>query len=129
MRGYFFLAELFCQLLCLLLSGKNLFGYVTYSLSTVLSGVSVYSLQGSISSSCGMVKVGLLSAQQTLAGVKPSMGCTDWVHDDELFSIEVCLCEMHVGRLMHAGSFRDVIVWETFVKVDGMCDSCKNIRS
>ena len=92
-------------------------------------GVSVYSLQGSISSSCGTVKVGLLSAQQTLAGVNPSTGCTDWVRDDELFSVEVCLFEMHVGRLIRASSFRDVVVWDTFLKVDGMCDSCKNVRS
>ena len=76
-----------------------------------------------------MVKVGLPFAQQTLAGVKPSMGCMDWVHDDELFSFEVYSFKMHVGRLMHAGSFRDVVVWETFVKVDGMCNSCKNVRS
>ena len=74
-----------------------------------------------------MVKVGLLSAQQTLAGMKPSLGCTDWVRNDELFSVEVCSLEMHVGRLIHTGSFRDVVVWETFVKVDGMCDSCKNV--
>ena len=76
-----------------------------------------------------MVKVGLLFAWRMSAGVKPGMGCTDWVCDDELFSVEVCLFEMHVGRLMRAGSFRDVVVWETFVKVDGMCDSYKNVRS
>ena len=46
-----------------------------------------------------------------------------------LLSKTVDMTEMCVGRLMHASSFRDVVVWETFVKVDGMCDSCKNIRS
>ena len=76
-----------------------------------------------------MVKVGLLFAQQMLASMNPSVGCTDWVCDDELFSFEVRSFEIHVGRLMRTGSFRDVLVWETFVKVDGMCDSCKNIRS
>ena len=63
------------------------------------------------------------------ASVKPSVGCTDWVHDDKLFSFEVCSFEMCVGKLMHASSFRDFVVWEAFVKVDGMCDSCKNVRS
>ena len=64
-----------------------------------------------------MVKVGLLFAQRTLASVKPSVGCTDWVRDDELFSFEQCSFEIRVGRLMCTGSFRDV-VWEIFVKVD-----------
>ena len=73
-----------------------------------------------------MVKVGLLSAQRTSAGVKPSVGCTYWVHDGKLFSVEECLFEVCVGRLIHAGSFRDDVVWDTFVKVDGMCNSCKN---
>ena len=85
--------------------------------------------QGSVSNSCEMVKVGLLFAWQTLAGVKPGVGCVDWVHDDELFSVEVCSFEMHVKRLIHTSSYRDVVVWETFVKVDGMYDSCRNIRS
>ena len=60
---------------------------------------------------------------------EPSAGCTDWVRDDKLFSFKVCSFEMHVGRLIHTSSFRDVVVWETFVKVDGMCDSCRNVRS
>ena len=110
-------------------SGKNLFGCITYRLSSIFNGVSVYSLQGSISSSCETVKVGLLFTQWTLAGVKPSVGCTDWVCDDELFSFEMCSFEMHVGRLMCASSFRDVVVWETFLKVDGMCKSCRNVGS
>ena len=76
-----------------------------------------------------MVKVRLLSAWQTSASVKPSMDCTGWVHDDELFSVKVCSFETCVGRLMRTSSFSDVVVWETFVKVDGMCDSCKNVRS
>ena len=107
--------------------GKNLFGCITCRPSSVFNGVSVYSLHCSISSSYGMVKVGLLSAWRTLASVKPSAGCTDWVHDGELFSVEECSFEVRMGRLIHAGSFRDV-VWDAFVKVDGMCDSCKNVR-
>ena len=111
------------------MSDKNLFGYITFRPSSVFNGVSVYSLQGSISSSYRTVKVGLLSAWLTSVGVKPSVGFTGWVCDDDLFSVELCLFEMCVGRLMHTGSFRDVVVWETFVKVDGICDSCKNVRS
>ena len=111
------------------MSGKNLFGSVTCMPSSIFNGVSVYSLQGSISSNCEMVKVGLLFAQQTSAGVKPSIGCTNWVHDDELFSVKVCSFETCVGRLMRTSSFSDVVVWETFVKVDGMCNSCRNVRS
>ena len=29
----------------------------------------------------------------------------------------------------HAGSFKEVEVWDTFVKGDRMCKSCKNVRS
>ena len=52
-----------------------------------------------------MVKVGLLSAWQTSAGVKPSVGCTDWVHDDKLFSVEVCSFEMSCSEEFQGISF------------------------
>ena len=52
----------------------------------------------------------------------------DWVRDDMVFSVEECLLEVCVGRLICTGSFKDVVVWDTFVKVDGMCNSCKNLR-
>ena len=74
-----------------------------------------------------MVKVGSFCARQTSAGVNPSMGCTVWVHAVRLFSFEVYSFEMHVGRVIHAGSFSDVGVQETFVKVDGICDSCRKV--
>ena len=89
----------------------------------------MYFLQGSISNYCGTVKVGLLSARQTSASVKPKAGCTDWVHDDAVFSFKECSLGVHVGRLLCASSFKEVVVWDTFVKVDGMCDSCKNVSS
>ena len=53
----------------------------------------------------------------------------DCVHDDAVFSAEECLLEVLVGRLIHAGSFKEVVVLDTLVKVDGMCNSCKNVRS
>ena len=87
--------------------------------------MSVYSQQGSISNNCGTVRVGLFSAWQTLASVKAKAGCTDWVHDDSLVSFKGCSLGVHVGRLIDAGSFKEVEVWDTFVKVDGMCKSCK----
>ena len=111
------------------MSGRNLFGCITYRLSSIFNGVSVYSLQGSISNNCGTVQVGLLSAWQTSASVKPRVGCMDWVHDDTVFSVEECWLEVRVGRLICAGSFKEVVVWDTFMKEDRMCDSCKNIRS
>ena len=89
----------------------------------------MYLQQGSISNSCGTVKVGLSSAQQTSAGVKPKVGCTDWVCVDLVFSFKRCSLGVHVGRLIHTGSFKEVEVWDRFVKVDGMCESCKNVRS
>ena len=111
------------------MSGRNLLGCVMYRPSNIFNGVSVYSLQGFISNNCGTVKVGLFSAWQTLVSVKPKAGCMDWVHDDVVFSVEECSLEVRVGRLIRAGSFKEVVVWDTFVKVDGMCNSCKNIRS
>ena len=99
-------------------------GCVTYKPSSVFSGVSVYSRQGLISNSCGTVKVGLSSAQQTSADVKPKVGCTAWVHVDLVFSFKQCSLGVHVGRLICAGSFKEDEVWDTFVKVDGMCKSC-----
>ena len=73
------------------MSSKNLSGCITYRPSRVFNGVSAYSLQGSVSSSCETVRVGLFFARQTSIGVKPRVGCTDRVHDDEWFSSEVCL--------------------------------------
>ena len=52
-----------------------------------------------------------------------------WVCDDVMFSVEGCSLEVHVGRLIRASSFKEVVVWDTFVKVDGMSDSFKNVRS
>ena len=100
-----------------------------YKPSSVFNGVSVYSQQGSISNNCGTVKVGLSSAWQTSAGVKPKVGCTDWVRVDSMFSFKKCSLGVCVERLTFAGFFKEVEVWDTFVKMDGMCESCKNVRS
>ena len=108
-------------------SGRNLLGCVTYRPSSIFNGVSVYSLQSSISNNCGTVKVGLLSARQTSASVKPKAGFTDWVCDDTVFSVKECSLGVRVGRLIRASSFKEVVVSDTFVKVDGMYNSCKNV--
>ena len=79
--------------------------------------------------SCGTVKVGLSSAQQTSACVKPKVGCTAWVCVDLVFSFKQCSLGVRAGRLMHASSFKEDEVWDTFVKVDGMYESCKNVKS
>ena len=57
--------------------------------------------------------------------MKPKAGCTDWVYVDSVFSFKGCSFRVCVGRLICACSFKEVEVWDTFVKIDGMCKKCE----
>ena len=89
----------------------------------------MYSLHGSLSNNCRTNRVGFSSVWQTLASEKPKAGCMDWVHVDTVCSFEGSLLGVHMGRLICTCSFKEVVGWDTFEKVDGMCESCKKVRS
>ena len=77
-----------------------------------------------ISSNCCTVNLGSIYAQHISAGVKPNTGSTVWVGNVLLLSVEIW-----VGSLIRVGYFTFAYTCETLLKVDGIFDDWRKVKS